>query len=56
MSRRYTTRFGRRSVSYLVHRSFRVGGKVRHETILNLSARPGGAIETVRGTGPAPRR
>ncbi|MFE5703959.1 hypothetical protein [Rhodococcus koreensis] len=56
MPRRYTTRFGRRSVSYLVHRIFRDGGKVRHETIANLSARPGGAIGTVRGTDPAPVR
>jgi Transposase DDE domain len=38
----------REYVSWLVRRSFREGGKVRHETLANLSALPEPAIEAVR--------
>jgi hypothetical protein len=38
----------REYVSYLVRRSFREGGKVRHETLANLSALPVAAVEAVR--------
>ena len=37
-------------VSWLVRRSFRDGGKVRHETLANLSALPAAAIEAVRAS------
>jgi hypothetical protein len=37
-------------VSWLVRRSFRDGGKVRHETLANLSALPQPAIEAVRAS------
>jgi hypothetical protein len=37
-------------VSWLVRRSFRDGGKVRHETLANLSALPPAAIEAVRAS------
>jgi hypothetical protein len=37
-------------VSWLVRRSFRDGGKVRHETLANLSALPQQAIEAVRSS------
>jgi len=40
----------REYVSYLVRRSFREGGKVRHETLANLSALPQSAIEAVRAS------
>src|ERR1700730_15172635 len=38
---------GREYVSHLVRRSFREGGKVRHETIANVSKLPAAAIEVV---------
>src|SRR2546429_9650905 len=37
-------------VSWLVRRSFRDDGKVRHETLANLSALPPAAIEAVRAS------
>jgi hypothetical protein len=37
-------------VSWLVRRSFRDGGKVRHETLANLSALPEATIEAVRAS------
>jgi hypothetical protein len=40
----------REYVSWLVRRSFREGGKVRHETLANLSALPPAAIEAVRAS------
>ncbi|HZM83412.1 MAG TPA: IS1634 family transposase [Candidatus Limnocylindrales bacterium] len=40
----------REYVSWLVRRSFREGGKVRHETLANLSALPQPAIEAVRAS------
>src|SRR6266536_3527478 len=40
----------REYVSWLVRRSFREGGKVRHETLANLSALPEAAIEAVRAS------
>jgi hypothetical protein len=40
----------REYVSWLVRRSFRDGGKVRHETLANLSALPPAAIEAVRAS------
>jgi hypothetical protein len=40
----------REYVSYLVRRSFRDGGKVRHETLANLSALPQAAVEAVRAS------
>ena len=38
---------GREYVSHLVRRSFREGGKVRHETIANVSELPAAAIEAL---------
>ncbi len=38
----------REYVSWLLRRSFREDGKVRHETLANLSALPGETIEAVR--------
>jgi hypothetical protein len=40
--------YEREYVSWLVRRSYRDGGKVRHETLANLSALPEAAIEAVR--------
>jgi Transposase DDE domain len=40
----------REYVSWLVRRSFREGGKVRHETLANLSALPEATIEAVRAS------
>ncbi len=40
----------REYVSWLVRRSFREDGKVRHETLANLSALPAPAIEAVRAS------
>ena len=40
----------REYVSYLVRRSFREGDKVRHETLVNLSALPEAAVEAVRAS------
>ena len=36
-------------VSHLVRRSFREDGKVKHETLANLSSLPDAAVEVVRG-------
>jgi hypothetical protein len=48
--RKYQTKDGpRESVSHLLRRTFRDGGKVRHETLANLSALPDEAIAAVRG-------
>jgi hypothetical protein len=47
--RKYQTKDGpRESVSHLLRRTFRDGGKVRHETLANLSALPDEAIAAVR--------
>src|SRR5687768_219472 len=40
----------REYVSWLVRRSFREDGKVRHETLANLSALPEATIEAVRAS------
>src|SRR5258708_39645694 len=50
--KRYRTKSGetRESVSHLVRRTFRSEGKVAHETLANLSALPGPAIEAVRAS------
>ncbi|RZL71749.1 MAG: IS1634 family transposase [Rhodococcus sp. (in: high G+C Gram-positive bacteria)] len=51
VSKKYTTRSGpRESVSYLLRRTYRDGGKVKHETLANLSALPEPAIEAVRAS------
>ncbi|RZL71431.1 MAG: transposase, partial [Rhodococcus sp. (in: high G+C Gram-positive bacteria)] len=51
VTKKYTTRAGpRESVSYLLRRTYRDGGKVKHETLANLSALPAPAIEAVRAT------
>ncbi len=49
---RYTTKSGeaREYVSHLLRRTYRDGGKVRHETLANLSPLPVAAIEAVRAT------
>ena len=48
--RKYQTKEGeqRQSVSHLLRRSFRQGGKIRHETLGNVSALPAGALEALR--------
>ena len=48
--RKYQTKDGedRQSVSHLLRRSFRDGGKIRHETLGNVSALPGPALEALR--------
>ena len=49
VSRRYGTASGpRESVSYLLRRTYRDAGKVKHETLANLSPLPAAAIEAVR--------
>jgi hypothetical protein len=50
VSKIVSRRADREYVSYLVRRSFREGGKVRHETLANLSALPQAAIEAVRAS------
>jgi hypothetical protein len=50
VSKIVSRRAERAYVSYLVRRSFREGGKVRHETLANLSALPEAAIEAVRAS------
>ena len=50
VSKIVSRRADREYVSYLVRRSFREGGKVRHETLANLSALPEAAIEAVRAS------
>jgi hypothetical protein len=48
--RKYQTKDGedRQSVSHLLRRSFRDGGKIRHETLGNVSALPAPALEALR--------
>ena len=48
--RKYQTKDGedRQSVSHLLRRSFRDEGKIRHETLGNVSALPGAALEALR--------
>jgi hypothetical protein len=48
--RKYQTNDGedRKSVSHLLRRSFRDGGKIRHETLGNVSALPAAALEALR--------
>jgi hypothetical protein len=48
--RKYQTKDGedRQSVSHLLRRSFRDGGKIRHETLGNVSALPAAALEALR--------
>ena len=49
VSKKYGTASGpRESVSYLLRRTYRDGGKVKHETLANLSPLPAAAIEAVR--------
>jgi hypothetical protein len=51
VSKKYATKSGpRESVSYLLRRTYRDGGKVKHETLANLSALPDAAIDAVRAT------
>ena len=53
--RTYVARSGERRVyeSVLVRRTYRDGGKVKHETLANLSALPGPAVDAkeTHGTG-----
>ena len=50
--RTYVARSGERRVyeSVLVRRTYRDGGKVRHETLANLSALPGEAVAAIEAT------
>ena len=50
VTNRYRTRSGedREYVSHLLRRTFRDGGKVKHETLANLTPLPGPAIDAVR--------
>ena len=50
--RTYVARSGERRVyeSVLVRRTYRDGGKVRHETLANLSALPAGAVAAIEAT------
>jgi hypothetical protein len=50
--RKYQTKEGedRQSVSHLLRRSFRDGGKIRHETLGNVSALPADALEALRAS------
>jgi hypothetical protein len=50
VTNRYRTKSGedREYVSHLLRRTFRDGGKVKHETLANLSPLPGPAIDAVR--------
>jgi hypothetical protein len=51
VSRKYGTASGpRESVSYLLRRTYRDEGKVKHETLANLSPLPAAAIEAVRAS------
>jgi hypothetical protein len=50
VSKVVSRRGDREYVSWLVRRSFREDGKVRHETLANLSALPQPAIEAVRAS------
>ena len=50
--RTYVAKSGERRVyeSVLVRRTYRDGGKVRHETLANLSALPAGAVSAIEAT------
>ena len=50
--RKYKTKDGedRESVSHLLRRSFRAEGKIRHETLGNVSALPPAALEALRAS------
>ncbi len=49
VSKKYVTQAGpRESVSYLLRRTYRDGGKVKHETLANLSALPPATVDAVR--------
>ena len=50
VSKKYVTKAGisRESVAYLLRRTYRDGGKVKHETLANLSALPEATLEAVR--------
>ena len=50
--RKYQTKDGksRESVSHLLRRSYREGGKIRHETLGNVSALPAPALEALRAS------
>ena len=50
--RKYQTKSGedRESVSHLLRRSFRAEGKIRHETLGNVSALPAAALEALRAS------
>jgi hypothetical protein len=50
--RKYKTKDGehRESVSHLLRRSYRDGGKIFHETLGNVSALPGPALEALRAS------
>jgi hypothetical protein len=50
--RKYKTKDGedRQSVSHLLRRSFRAEGKIRHETLGNVSALPTAALEALRAS------
>jgi len=51
VSKKYLTRSGpRESVSFLLRRTYRDGGQVKHETLANLSALPAATIEAVRAS------
>jgi len=51
VSKKYVTQAGpRESVSYLLRRTYRDGGKVKHETLANLSALPPATVEAVRAS------
>ena len=50
--RKYKTKDGenRESVSHLLRRSYRDGGKICHETLGNVSSLPDPALEALRAT------
>lgn len=50
--RKYNTKAGesRQSVSHLLRRSYRDGGKIRHETLSNISDLPAPALEALRAS------
>lgn len=50
--RKYQTKDGedRQSVSHLLRRSYREGGKIRHETLGNVSALPAAALDALRAS------
>jgi len=51
VSKKYVTASGpRESVSYLLRRTYREAGKVKHETLANLSALPQATVEAVRAS------